>query len=110
MREAVRVHEVTGLVKMQTGPNGGAEIQEVSVEAPTRQLRTYLHFKDLDFQHVYAVRRNVEVVLAQRVIGKVREDQIARLQANVDSYKRHNEQGDLAAFRLLELDFPEDFS
>src|SRR3546814_16257570 len=86
MREALRVLEVTGLVNMQTGPNGGAEILEVSVEAPTRKLRTSLHYKDLDFPHFYEVRRIYEVVLDQSGIGKVTAAYIAQRKEKGNSY------------------------
>ena len=52
VREALKVLEVNGLVKMQTGPNGGAEVQAVSVDSSIQQLRTYLHFLDLSFEQV----------------------------------------------------------
>jgi GntR family transcriptional repressor for pyruvate dehydrogenase complex len=39
LREALKALEVQGLVKMQTGPNGGAEIQPVSIDAAMQQLR-----------------------------------------------------------------------
>lgn len=105
IREALKALEVAGLVKMQTGPNGGAEVQAVSVDASTRQLRTYLHFMDLEFQHVYAVRRSVEVTLAESIVGKLSADQFASLEDNVARCTEAREKGDRAAARLLEVNF-----
>ncbi|MGE4251766.1 MAG: FadR/GntR family transcriptional regulator, partial [Parvibaculaceae bacterium] len=83
VREALKVLEVNGLVKMQTGPNGGAEIQTVSVDSSVQQLRTYLHFLDLSFEQVYEIRRSVEVTLAVHVVGRLSADQLHRMEANV---------------------------
>jgi len=105
VREALKALEVAGLVKMQTGPQGGAEIQAVSVDASVRQLRTYLHFMDLEFQHVYALRHSVEVALAQSVVGKLSEDQLQRMVDNVDLCTKARERGDRATARRLEVDF-----
>ncbi len=107
MREALRALEVTGLVKMRTGPTGGAEVQAVSVDAPIRQLRTYLHFLDLNFRDVYAVRGCVEVILAESIVGKLSEKQFAQLENNVRCCAQARAQGDLAAARRLELAFHE---
>lgn len=105
VREALKVLEVNGLVKMQTGPNGGAEVQAVSVDSSIRQLRTYLHFLDLGFEQVYAVRRNVEVMLAEQVVGQLSEDQLTRMEANVAACVDARDRGDRATARRLELDF-----
>jgi DNA-binding FadR family transcriptional regulator len=105
VREALKVLEVNGLVKMQTGPNGGAEIQAVSVHSSIQQLRTYLHFLDLGFEHVYAVRRTVEVTLAEEVVDLITEDQLTRMEANVTACVEARERGDRALARRLELDF-----
>lgn len=105
IREALKALEVDGLVKMQTGPNGGAEIQAVSVDSSIRQLRTYLHFLDLGFEEVYAVRRSVEVLLAAQVVGRLSEDQFARMEANVAACVDARDRGDRATARRLELDF-----
>jgi DNA-binding FadR family transcriptional regulator len=105
VREALKALEVGGLVKMQTGPNGGAQVQAVSIESSTQQLRTYLHFLDLDFQQVYAVRRTVEVTLAESVVGKLSEEQLARMEDNVARCHKAREAGDRTTARRLEVDF-----
>lgn len=105
VREALKVLEVNGLVKMQTGPNGGAEVQAVSVDSSIEQLRTYLHFLDLSFEQVYEVRRSVEVTLAMNVVGRLSEDQLTRMEANVAACVKARDDGDRATARRLELDF-----
>lgn len=105
VREALKELEVSGLVTMQTGPQGGAEIQTVPVEYSIQQLRTYLHFLELDFQAVYAVRRTVEVTLAESVVGRLSEEQLARLEENVRRCLAARDRNDRATERRLELDF-----
>jgi DNA-binding FadR family transcriptional regulator len=105
IREALKALEVNGLVKMQTGPNGGAEVQAVSVDSSIQQLRTYLHFLDLSFEQVYEVRRSVEVTLAVHMVGRLSADQLARMEANVAACVAARESGDRATARRLELDF-----
>ncbi|HXG29164.1 MAG TPA: FCD domain-containing protein [Nevskiales bacterium] len=105
IREALKVLEVQGLVKMQTGPNGGAEIQPVSLEAVTQQLRSYLHFHALDFEQVYALRHSLEVTLAESVVGRLSDEQLARLEANIETCDRARERGDHSLGRQSELEF-----
>jgi GntR family transcriptional repressor for pyruvate dehydrogenase complex len=105
VREALKALEVQGLVKMYTGPNGGAEIQPVSIEAATQQLRTFLHFQNLGFEQVYALRHDLEVSLVADVIGRLDDDQFARLDANIDACVAARARGDRAEARRLELTF-----
>jgi DNA-binding FadR family transcriptional regulator len=105
VREALKALEVQGLVKMYTGPNGGAEIQPVSIEAATQQLRTFLHFQNLGFEQVYALRHDLEVTLVADVVGRLDADQLARLDANIEACRVARERGDRAEARRLELTF-----
>lgn len=105
VREALRALEVQGLVKMQTGPNGGAVIQPVSIEAATRQLRTYLHFQSLEFEQVYELRHSLEVTLALSVTGHLGEAQFAELDRNIDDCATAMARDDRVAVRLAELAF-----
>lgn len=105
LREALKALEVQGLVKMRTGPMGGAQIQPVSVDSAILQLRTYLHFLDLDFEQVYAVRRSMEVTLAESVVGRLSEDQLARMEANIEDCEQARIRGNRIEARRMELDF-----
>ncbi|MFC5486555.1 FadR/GntR family transcriptional regulator [Microvirga aerilata] len=105
LREALKGLEVQGLVKMQTGPNGGAEIQLVSIEAAMQQLRSYLHFQVLDFEQIYVVRRTLEVALAESVVGRLTEDQFTRLETNIHECIEARYRGDRTTGRRLEIEF-----
>jgi DNA-binding FadR family transcriptional regulator len=105
VREALRTLEVQGLVKMQTGPNGGAVIQPVPIDAVTQQLRTFLHFEELSFEQVYELRHSLEVTLALSVTGHLGDAQLARLEANIEECEAAMARDDRPTVRLAELAF-----
>src|SRR5215468_6178045 len=63
-REALKSLEVQGLVKVSTGPAGGATIGEVPLERTLQLLQNYLFFRELSVTQIYAVRRLLEPELA----------------------------------------------
>lgn len=83
IREALKALEVEGLIAMQSGPNGGPEIQPASLEIVMQQLRQYLHFQTLTFKDVYELRKSLEVILALNVVGKLTEDDYRKLETNI---------------------------
>lgn len=105
IREALKSLEVQGLVKMVTGPNGGPEVCTVSLDVIMQQLRTFLHFQKFDFQQVYSLRQSLEVMLAQSVVGRLEEEHLAKLQANINAYELLRAQGDRHGARRVELEF-----
>lgn len=105
IREALKALEVQGLVTMQPGPNGGAEIRPVSIDAAALQLRRFLHFRQLDFAQVYAVRRSLEVALGLSIVGRIDDDILQQLARNIEACQAAADAGDLARGRVLELKF-----
>ncbi|WP_342643803.1 FadR/GntR family transcriptional regulator [Rhodoligotrophos ferricapiens] len=105
IREALKALEIQGFIKMQTGPNGGAEIQPVSLDRVLEQLRAFVHFQTITFQHIYALRGTLEIRLAENVAGRLTDDQLARLQANIEECDRLQRSGDYAKGRRVEIDF-----
>jgi GntR family transcriptional repressor for pyruvate dehydrogenase complex len=105
IREALKSLEVQGLVTMQSGPNGGAEIRPISIDAAAQQLRRFLHFRELDFAQVYAVRRGLEVALGTSVVGRLSDADLQRLDANIAACDAAAALGQRSAGRALELAF-----
>ena len=105
IREALKALEVEGLVRMVSGPNGGPEIQDASIDVMTQQLRQYLHFQKIDFGQVYELRTSLEVILARNVIGKLTEDHLRRLEENVRLCEQANSARDRALVRKAETEF-----
>lgn len=83
IREALKALEVEGLLRMLSGPNGGPEVQAASIDIVTQQFRQYLHFQKVTFREVYQLRRVLEVILAESVVGKLTEDQFRSLEENI---------------------------
>ena len=105
IREALKALEVQGLVTMQPGPNGGAEIRPVSLDAAAQQLRRFLHFRQLDFAQVYAVRRSLEVALGVSIVGRIDDEVLRQLASNIEACQAASDAGDRARGRVLELKF-----
>ena len=105
IREALKSLEVQGLVTMQSGPQGGAEIRPISVEAAAQQLRRFLHFQELDFAQVYALRRSLEVQLGVSVVGRLDAAAFTRLEANIAACEAPEAAGPRGTGRIAEVDF-----
>lgn len=105
IREALKALEVQGFIKMQTGPNGGAEIQPVALDRVLEQLRAFVHFQTINFEHVYDLRRSLEVKLAENIVGRITEAQFQKLETNVEECVRLQENGEYAMGRRLEIGF-----
>lgn len=105
IREALKALEVEGLIAMQSGPNGGPEIQPSSLEIAIQQLRQYMHFQTLTFQNVYEVRKSIEVALAQSVMGKLTDKDYRRLEENIEICVNANRDGNRAVGRTAETEF-----
>ncbi len=105
IREALKALEVQGLVTMRPGPNGGAEIRPISVDAAAQQLRRFLHFRQLDFAQVYAVRRGLEVALGTSVVGRLDAEALRGLDENIAACEAAFAAGEHVRGRNLELTF-----
>jgi DNA-binding FadR family transcriptional regulator len=89
-REALKSLEVQGLVKVTTGPAGGATIGEVALEKALEQLQNYLFFRTLDLPQIYAVRRVLEPELAAGAIPHLTEEHFAAMERSIAIYAPHS--------------------
>ena len=55
VREALKALEVQGLVRMSTGPSGGASVSEVRYETAAGLLGNYFFFQDLSTEAIYEI-------------------------------------------------------
>lgn len=88
IREAMRLLEAQGLVKTRTGPGGGSFVHEVSKERARALLGNYFYFKDLTIADIYQLRRALEPELAASLAGKLSEEALAELEANIATYAK----------------------
>jgi GntR family transcriptional repressor for pyruvate dehydrogenase complex len=89
-REALKSLEVQGLVKMTTGPAGGATIGEVPLERTLQLLQNYLFFRTLDIPQIYAVRRALEPELAAGAVPHLTEEHFAALERSIAVCSPHS--------------------
>ena len=82
-REALKSLEVQGLVKVTTGPAGGATIGEVPLEKALEQLQNYLFFRALSIEQIYAVRRVLEPELAAGAVPHLTEEHFAAMERSI---------------------------
>jgi GntR family transcriptional regulator, transcriptional repressor for pyruvate dehydrogenase complex len=105
IREALKALEVEGLIAMQSGPNGGPEIQPASLEVVMQQLRQYLHFQTVNFKDVYELRKSLEVTLALNVVGKLTDEHYRRLEENINICIEANRTRNRPVGRFAETEF-----
>ncbi len=86
IREAMRVLEAQGLIKTRTGPGGGSFVHEVSRQRAKALLGNYFYFKDLTIGDIYQLRLTLEPELAATLAGKLSEDVLEQLEANIAEY------------------------
>lgn len=88
IREAMRILEAQGLVKTRTGPGGGSFVHEVSAMRARALLGNYFYFKNPSISDIYQVRIALEPELAAALAGRLSEDELRALEANIDLYDR----------------------
>lgn len=86
IREAMRILEAQGLIKTRTGPGGGSFVHEVSRQRAKALLGNYFYFKDLTIGDIYQLRLKLEPELAASLAGKLSDEVLETLEANVAAY------------------------
>jgi len=106
IREALKALEVQGLVRMSTGPSGGAAVSEVRYETAAGLLGNYFYFQELSTEAIYEARRLLEPVTAALAVGHLTEEDFRRLEQLIESCAREPEEIDeRRRQRLEELEF-----
>lgn len=106
VREALKSLEVQGLIRIRTGPGGGASVTTVAPARAEELLGNYFYGTDLSLADIYAMRRVVEPMLAESVIGHLDAADLDALDASTDLCSctpRGTEEA--RATRMAELDF-----
>ncbi|SFP92567.1 FadR/GntR family transcriptional regulator [Tranquillimonas alkanivorans] len=86
IREAMRILEAQGLVKTRTGPGGGSFVHEVSRNRAKALLGNYFYFKHLTIDDIYQLRIALEPELAASLAGRLSEETLQMLEANIAEY------------------------
>ncbi len=83
IRESLKSLEVQGLVRISTGPRGGASIARVEYDKTAELLGNFFYFQQLDAPKIYELRRIVEPEMAAAAVGHLTEEQFARLEQSI---------------------------
>lgn len=106
VREALKSLEVQGLVRVRTGPGGGAFVARMSEDRAMSLLSNYLFAKAVTIADIYALRKALEPIVAESAMSNIDEAGFKRLEDIIAIYD--HEPGDAAerwAQRMAELDF-----
>ncbi len=106
VREALTALEVQGLVKLRTGPGGGAFVAAISDGRAMELLSNYFFFQKPGIGDIYELRIQLEPELAASLSGRLTEADFQRLERTLRLYTRPpTTSGEEYAQRLAELDF-----
>lgn len=106
VREALTALEVQGLIRLRTGPGGGAFVAAISDSRAMELLSNYFFFQKPGIGDIYALRIQLEPELAASVVGRLAEADFQRLERTMRLYIRPPaNQGEEYAQRIAELDF-----
>lgn len=106
VREALKSLEVQGLVRVRSGPGGGAFVEQMSERRAMSLLGNYIFSKHITISDIYALRKVLEPLAAVSAIPNLDEPAFTRLQNIISVYD--HEAGDAEerwAQRMAELDF-----
>lgn len=83
-REALKSLEVQGLVRIKTGPGGGASVTEVGPEKASELLWNYFSPMQVTLPDIYQVRRVLEPALVRHIINDLGREDFERLERHVE--------------------------
>jgi DNA-binding FadR family transcriptional regulator len=106
VREALKSLEVQGLIRLKTGPGGGAILAQVPYPLASQLLRNYLHFQHPTGPDIYRLRKLVEPELAYLVVGKLTAEDLQLMEKLTESCARPPADiKERLQQRIAELDF-----
>ena len=86
IREALKILETQGLIRVRTGPGGGAFITEIPMDRARALLANYFFFKELSISDIYEMREALEPELAAELATRLDEEAFAVLQETMVAY------------------------
>lgn len=85
IRDALKALEVQGLVRLSTGPDGGATITRIPLARAFQSLQNYLFFESISLEDIYAVRRVLEPLLAAGAVEHLTDTHLEALERSVEA-------------------------
>lgn len=84
MREALKALEVQGLIRLSTGPAGGATIERVTLDRTFQFLQNYLFFQEITISDIYGLRRLLEPEMAALAVPHLTERDFEALARSIE--------------------------
>ena len=78
VREALKALEVQGLIRIRTGPGGGAFIERMSESRAMSLLSNFLFAKNLSISHIYAINQHATAAHVIKTGNKIYQCRFAR--------------------------------
>ncbi|MAC78134.1 MAG: GntR family transcriptional regulator [Rhodobacteraceae bacterium] len=106
LREALKSLEVQGVVRIVTGPRGGARLTRVPEDRAMKLLTNYFWFRESDARTIYEARSLLEPLMVRVAIDHLTDDDFAAMRDTVDLC-HHGCAGavDAATHRAAEIQF-----
>ncbi|ABM34358.1 FCD domain-containing protein [Paracidovorax citrulli] len=102
MREALKALEVQGLIRLTTGPSGGAVIERVTFDRTFQFLQNYLFFEDITIGDMYALRTILEPEMAALAVPHLGEKEFDALERSIAMSDPREENIQPAAVQRIE--------
>lgn len=83
LREALRLLEADGLLRMRMGPHGGPEVSRPEIDRVTRMMLLFLVTSGTTLRQIYAVRAGLDPITAQHAAEAATLEQRRDLLASV---------------------------
>lgn len=105
VREALRILELQGLVRVEHGFQGGAFVSDAGVAPVKDALETMLRLEHLERAEIYAARRYLEPGVAELAAGALDDAAVAKIAANLAESDRRLDAGKPAFQTNLDFHF-----
>lgn len=106
VREALGALQTQGLIRMRTGPGGGAFVAELDGARAMELLSNYFFFKQPTIRDIYTLRKLLEPEMAASLVGHLDETHFQRLTNTIRLYDHPPANlGEEYRQRIAELDF-----
>ncbi|HEY1701326.1 MAG TPA: GntR family transcriptional regulator [Trebonia sp.] len=105
VREALRMLEIAGLVELKRGATGGSFISAPSPSLTADGLTSALEITDFSLANIVETLRDLSCITAETAIERMSDDDLARLEANVEQAAALTEAGEWEEKMRVHLEF-----
>jgi GntR family transcriptional repressor for pyruvate dehydrogenase complex len=113
VREALRILEQSGLIRVKKGPNGGAFIRDVDPGKASQSVSDVIRRSNMNLQDLIIVRIALEDLIAELVIEKITPEELDQLRRVIEevedildeSAKKRGSGLDTELLREVNVDF-----